>query len=255
MEEAGQGVSAVSRGYPHPAAWHTDPSFPAFATPSTIKLSTLERTIASGQGEILFAAHLSSPPEDVCGKCLEDLCSISALAQPLSDVSVSLHQEGVLRTGLSQGGLVYYFSFLSLCYLPSGCLLRSQMKTHLKTKVRITNSSLFPSRDSKGNSREKDRMSVGSCRCVFCMCVFKLLHWSLWDVKWSLSSVRLLGLSWWCQLHTGQVRRLGNTNGSMKAQSTDPDTVTWILSNHFAESHLDKREAQRTQSVLIQQLN
>lgn len=29
-------------------------------------------------------------------------------------------------------------------------------------------------------------------------------------------SLSLLGFSWWCQLHTGQVRGLRNTNGSMK---------------------------------------
>lgn len=58
-------------------------------------------------------------------------------------------------------------------------------------------------------------------------------------------SVSLLGLSWWCQLHTGQVRRPGNTNGSMKALSTDSDMVKRILIDHFAESQLDKHTAQK----------
>lgn len=54
----------------------------------------------------------------------------------------------------------------------------------------------------------------------------------------------LLGLSCWCQLHTGQLGRLGNTNGSMKALSTNSDVVKRILINHFAESQLHKRKAQ-----------
>lgn len=48
------------------------------------------------------------------------------------------------------------------------------------------------------------------------------------------SSVCLLGLSWWWQLHAGQVRWVRNTNALLKRLNTRK----WILINRFAESQL-----------------
>lgn len=62
---------------------------------------------------------------------------------------------------------------------------------------------------------------------MLCMFIFVCMY-AMQCASYHLATglVSLLGLSWWYQLHTGQVRCLGNTNGSMKALCINSDMVT-----------------------------
>lgn len=84
------------------------------------------------------------------------------------NVSAALNQEGVLKTGLSSGGVLFQFPPIVLPSLRM-LKLRSYARTHLKTKVRIT-IQLIP------HLRIKRELEQETKKGTLCVYVLKLLH-------------------------------------------------------------------------------
>lgn len=138
----------------------------------------------------------------------------------------------------------------------------------MKTKVRKTNQLIFLVRvkrefDQRGRKTHVAIVSVFMFEYtshVWMPCSY------IWVSPLIILSFVIQQQAWWASLcktvgfvlvvpaayRAGDVP--GNTNVSMKALSTGPDTTEWILSDHFAESQLDKHKAQKLQLVLIKQL-
>lgn len=110
--------------------------------------------------------------------------------------------------------------------------------------VRITNqfihSPLENRKGIQGEKKDRKRQGMRWFAHAYDMCLYALLAvrrgmpFLLSGTRPECSSVCLLGLSWWWQLHAGQVRWVRNTNALLKRLNTRK----WILIYRFAESQL-----------------